>query len=112
MLRPLALEALLAAPTTDFWRLVNAVAGLAADRGIPGPEYTADPKYTAGPERIPLSGPTLSYGDMTTLQEVVWDLIVDRVVTPGTDAMNPNWPLLRMTERGRQTAIEELGRSA
>lgn len=106
MLRPLALEALLAAPTTEFRYLVNAVARLAADRGIRGPEYTA------GPDRIPLSGPTLSHGDMTILQEVVWDLIVDRIVTPGADALNPQWPLLRMTERGRQTAIVELGRSA
>ncbi len=106
VLRPLALEALLAAPTTEFRHLVNAVARLAAGRGIPGPEYTA------GPERIPLSGPTLSHDDMTTLQEVVWDLIVDRVITPGADALNPQWPLLRMTERGRRMANEELGRTA
>ncbi len=106
VLRPLALEALLAAPATEFWRLSNAVAALAAERGIPGPEYTA------GPDRTPLSGPVLSEGDMTILQEVVWDLIVDRVITPGADAMNPQWPLLRMTERGRRTATEELGRSA
>ena len=106
VLRPLALEALLADPATDFRYLVNAVARLAADREIPGPEYTA------GPDRTPLSGPTLSRDDMTALQEVVWDLIVDRVITPGTDAMNPKWPLLRMTERGRRTASEELGRSA
>lgn len=72
----MALGALLAVPTTEFRHLVNAVAGLAVDRGIPGPEYTA------GPERIPLSGPTLSHDGMTTLQEVVWDLIVDRMVTP------------------------------
>ncbi len=106
VLRPLALEALLEAPTTEFRHLVNAVARLAADRRIPGPEYVA------GPERTPLSGPTLSYGDMTTLQEVVWDLIVDRIVTPGADAIHPHWPLLRMTERGRWAAREELGQSA
>jgi len=49
---------------------------------------------------------------MTILQEVVWDLIVDRVITPGADALNPQWPLLRMTERGMRKATEELGRSA
>lgn len=107
-LRPLALEALLATPTTEFRHLVNAVARLAADREIPGPEFTAN----SGSERISLSGPTLSRDDATTLQEVVWDLIVDRIVTPGADAAYPNWPLLRMTERGRRTASEELAQSA
>lgn len=86
---------------TEFQHLVNAVARLAADRRIPGPEYTA------GPERPPLSGPTLSHGDMTILQEVVWNLIVDRVITPGADALNPQWPLLRMTERGRRAASKQ-----
>ena len=108
VLRPLALEALLADPMTEFRFLVNAVARLAADRGVSGLVFAVD----SGSERIPLSGPTLSREDMTVLQEVVWDLIVDRVVTPGADAMHPNWPLLRLTERGRQTAVEELGRSA
>ena len=108
VLRPLALEALLADPTTEFRYLVNAVARLAADREIPGPEFTAN----SGSERISLSGPTLSRDDATTLQEVVWDLIVDRVITPGADALNPQWPLLRMTERGRRAAVGELGRSA
>ena len=107
VLRPLALEALLADPTTEFRYLVNAVARLAADREIPGPEFTAN----SGSERIPLSGPTLSRDDATTLQEVVWDLIVDRIITPGADAMSPKWPSLRMTERGRRAASEELGRT-
>lgn len=102
----MTLEALLAEPATEFRFLVNDVAKLAADRGIPGPEYTA------GPERTPLSEPTLSHGDMTILQEVVWDLIVDRVVTPGADALNPQWPLLRMTERGMRKASDKLSRSA
>lgn len=106
VLRTLALEAFLATPTTEFWRLSNAVAALAEERGIPGTERTA------GPDRTPLSGPILSEGDMTILQEVAWDLIVDRVITPGADALHPQWPLLRMTERGRQTTIEELDRSA
>lgn len=44
VLRLLALEALLAAPTTEFRHPVNAVAGLAADRNIPCPEYTAEPE--------------------------------------------------------------------
>ena len=82
----------------------RAVARLAADRGAPGPEYTA------GLER-PLLGPSLSYGDTTTLQEVVWDLVVNLIVRPGVDVPDANWPALRMTERGRRAASEEFSRS-
>lgn len=105
MLRRLALEALLAAPTTEFRRLINAVAALAAERGVLGPDHTV------GPGLVSFSEPKLSTGDETTLQEVVWDLIVERVLTPGLDAMNPEWPWLRMTERGKRIAAKELGRS-
>lgn len=106
VLRELTLEAMLASPRTDFWHLSNAVAALAEGREIPGLEYSA-----GSPVRVPLPGPLLSSDDSTKLQEVVWDLIVARVLTPGTDALNPQWPLLRMTERGRRMANEELGRS-
>ncbi len=106
VLRRLTLEAFRAGPTTQFRSLVNAVSGLAAERGMLGPDRTV------GPGLIPLSEPRLPKGDETDLQEVVWDLIVERVLTPGMDAMNPEWPWLRMTERGRRIAEEELGRSA
>jgi hypothetical protein len=106
LLRRLALEAFLAGPTTDFRRLANAVAGLAAERGMLGSNRTVGPGLTS------FSEPRLSNSDETDLQEVVWDLIVERVLTPGLDAMNPQWPWLRMTERGRRVAKEELDRSA
>ncbi len=104
MLRSLALEALLAAPTTKFRRLTNAVAALAAERSVLGPDRTV------GPGLVSFSEPRLSNSDETILQEVVWDLIVERVLTPGADAMNPEWPWLRMTERGRRVTEKELGR--
>lgn len=106
VLRRLTLESLLAVPTTEFRRLTNAVAALAAERGILGPDRTV------GPGLVSLSEARLSNSDETILQEVVWDLIVERVITPGLDAMNPNWPWLRMTERGKLMATEELGRPA
>ena len=103
VLRRLALESLLAAPATDFQRLQNAVAALAAERGVIGPERTV------GPGLVSFSEPKLSNSDETILQEVVWDLIVERVLTPGLDAMNPEWPWLRMTDRGRRMANGEIG---
>ena len=104
VLRRLTLEAFHAAPTTQFRSLVNAVARLAAERGIMGTDRTV------GPGLVSLSEPRLSNGDETDLQEVVWDLIVERVLTPGTDGSNPEWPWLRMTKRGRLIVNEELSR--
>ena len=106
VLRRLTLEAFRAAPTTQFRSLVSAVSKSAAERGMLGPDRTV------GSGHISLSEPRLTKGDETDLHEVVWDLIVERVLTPGTNAMNPEWPWLRMTERGRRIAEKELGRSA
>jgi hypothetical protein len=105
-LRRLALEVLLRTPNTDFQSLTNAVAELATEHQLLGPDRTI------GPGTYSLSDPQLSLGDQTTLQEVVWDLIVERVVTPGADGYNPEWPWLRLTEGGKRIANEELGRSA
>ena len=59
-----------------------------------------------GPGINYFSEPRLSHENETDLQEVVWSLIVDRVLTPGADAMNPQWPWLRMTESGRRIVEE------
>jgi len=105
VLRRLTLEALVAEPTTQCRNLANAVAKLAAERNILGPDRTL------GPGLIPLSEPRLPNDDETALNEVVWDLVVERVLTPGIDASNSGWPWLRMTKRGKRIADEELGRS-
>lgn len=104
-LRKLALEVLIKAPTTRFESLKKAAAELADGRGSQGASRTGGPGVTY------FSEPRLSHEDETDLQEIVWDLIVERVLTPGMDAMNPQWPWLRMTERGKRIAEEELGRS-
>ena len=103
-LRGLALEAFIRAPTTQFESLKKAVTKLADERGSQGASHAGGPGMTY------FSEPRLSPKDETDLQEVVWDLIVERVLTPGADAMNPEWPWLRLTERGRQAALKELGR--
>ena len=43
VLRSLSLEAFLAAPTIAFRSLANAVAALAAERGVLGPDRTIGP---------------------------------------------------------------------
>lgn len=105
-LRKLALQAFVRSPTTQFESLKKAVAELADGRGSQGASRPGGPGITY------FSEPRLSHENETDLQEVVWDLIVERVLTPGADAMNPQWPWLRMTENGRRVAEKELGRSA
>lgn len=105
-LRKLTLEAFVRAPTTQFESLKKAVAELADGRDSQGAGRTGGPGVTY------FSEPHLTYKEETDLQEVVWDLIVERVLTPGADAMNPEWPWLRLTERGRQVSREEISRPA
>lgn len=39
--------------------------------------------------------------DIMLVQEVVWDLITERVLTPGSNSEQLAWPWLRVTDRGK-----------
>jgi hypothetical protein len=39
--------------------------------------------------------------DELSVNQIIWDLIIDRVLTIGMDASNQEWPWLRLTEFGR-----------
>jgi hypothetical protein len=41
------------------------------------------------------------------VNEVVWDLIIDRVLTIGSDSANPDWPWLRLTEFGSEVVRQQ-----
>ena len=106
VLRKLTLEVLRRAPDTQFENLKRAVAEAAEERGLLG---------TGGASGSLISyhaQPQLPMQTQSDLQEVVWDLIVERIVTPGVDALNAEWPWLRMTERGKRLADRELGRKS
>lgn len=49
-------------------------------------------------------------GDIKLLiNEVIWDLIVERVVTPGMDGDNLEWPFLRVTDMEKlESKLKEL----
>jgi hypothetical protein len=53
-----------------------------------------------------LPDPTISFGyslhlnDRALVREVIWDLIVERILTVG-DYVSDEWPSLSVTERGR-----------
>lgn len=46
----------------------------------------------------------LSNKDADLVNEIVWDLIIERVLSIGGDKNNPNWPFLRLTNYGRSLA--------
>ena len=50
----------------------------------------------------------LKQGDKATINEVVWDLIVERVLTVGAkSSANPDWPFLSLTEFGFEVVREQ-----
>jgi hypothetical protein len=103
ILRKLTLEAFRRSSETQFETLKRAVAELAVERGLLSTGSMGGLQFTHHTE------PQLAVQDQNLLQETVWDLIVERVLTPGIDAHNPQWPWLRMTERGKRLADRELG---
>lgn len=46
---------------------------------------------------------TLNEQDSNMVNEIVWDLIIERILTIGSNSANPNWPFLRLTEYGKMT---------
>lgn len=93
-LRSLALEAFKKSPETQYLGLCNLVAELAVQKGL-----AANPQ-----EGIVTFGASyqLNSHDEDRIREIIWDLIVSRLVTIGINSSNPNWPWLKLTEYGRQ----------
>lgn len=106
ILRKLTLEAFRRTPETQFESLKRSVAGSAEERGLLGTRGAAGSRISYPSE------PQLSMQTQSDLLEVLWDLIVERAVTPGRDAFNAEWPWLRMTERGKRLGDRELGSSS
>jgi hypothetical protein len=50
---------------------------------------------------------TLGEQDGETVREIVWDLIVARVLTIGMNDANPNWPWLKVTAYGKEVINSE-----
>ena len=48
----------------------------------------------------------LSNQDSDKVNQVVWDLIIDRVLTIGLNKSNENWPFLRLTDYGKNIINE------
>ena len=44
---------------------------------------------------------SLDKDDVLKLNEIVWDLVIERILTFGTGTGEPTWPFLRLTDHGR-----------
>lgn len=88
ILKNLALEALKATPKSQFGVFGNEVGKLAMQKRISHSERL---------EKI----------DVKNLNQIIWDLIVDRVLTVGIDPSNDKWPFFRLTEFGDSVVNQE-----
>lgn len=66
----------------EVTKLINIYKGISLSNGMP----------------IPEDGIFLNNQEIELVQEIIWDLIIQRVVTPGADRVNNTWPFLRVTD--------------
>lgn len=91
-LRSLVLTALRAEPKTQLVSLARAVAAAAVTTGI-----------VQSPHSGVVEGASfeLQEDDTDRLIEIIWDLVIERVLTIGTTGVNSGWPHFRVTTYGR-----------
>lgn len=106
-LRKLTLQAFSDRPRTQWESLKKDVAQRADQLGLIAGDTTP-----TGMRLINISGPNLSVEDSVNLHEIVWDLIVERVLNPGDARYAEKWPWLHVTEQGKIKAAEELESSS
>jgi hypothetical protein len=89
-LRTYVLKALKKSPKTQYLNLCNELAELLVREGIaPNPKPTASFGYH-----------DLNSYDEDRVREILWDLVIERIVTIGMDSANAAWPFLKLTEYG------------
>lgn len=103
VLRSLVLEAIKMNPRTQYGNIMRSVEQLAAKHDVfPTEEECRERKVNYGRYQAK----RLNQTDELNVNQVVWDLIIDRVLTVGMDASNEKWPFLRLTEFG-QSVVEQ-----
>lgn len=83
-------------PSTQLNDIYGGVAATAVSRGY----VTAPSGYVPG--TATLSPEDLPEPDRLTLQELFWELIIQGIITPGSDWSNPNLPFFRVTDYGKR----------
>lgn len=91
-LSPMVLEAFKRNTQTQYLTLCNEVASIAVEKGI-----VSNPRGNAN---VHGGSFCLNGRDEDRVREIIWNLIVERVVTIGMNNSNPAWPWLSLTEYG------------
>ena len=98
ILRALVLEVLSSTPKTQIVSAINDVERLVAEYGL---FPSSDDCQRFGIDYKYYQHKTLNPTDNLKINEIIWDLILERIVTPGFDASNPNLPFFRLTKFGQ-----------
>jgi len=98
ILRALVLEVLNHTPKTQVVNATNDVERLVVKRDL---FPSSDDCQRLGVDYHYYQEKRLNPLDSLTINQIIWDLIIERVVTPGFDAGNPNLPFFRLTEFGK-----------
>ncbi len=91
-LHSLVLETFKKKPETQYIGLCSDVANLAIEKKI-----VSNNKQIGS-----IGGFCLGDKDEDRVREIIWDLIVERVVTIGINSSNPEWPHLKLTDYGKK----------
>lgn len=89
ILRKLILETLKEKEGSQYLAVVDEVEKLAAQKNL-----------------LPEQNKHLNSADKIKILEIMWDLIVERILTVGLNECNPGWPFVRLSEYGESVVKE------
>ncbi|MCG2707932.1 MAG: hypothetical protein L6404_04715 [Candidatus Omnitrophica bacterium] len=89
ILRKLILEALKEKQGSQYLAIVDEVEKLAAQQSL-----------------FPTQDKRLGSDDKIKILEIIWDLIIERILTVGLNECNPGWPFVRLSEYGESVVKE------
>ena len=98
VLRALMLEVLSRTPQSQIVNAINDVERLVAERNL---FPSSDDCQRLGIDYHYYQERQLNPIDKLTINQIIWDLLIERVVTPGFDASNQDLPFFRLTKFGQ-----------
>jgi hypothetical protein len=99
-IRSIILETLKNESRTSYHSICANVAELAVKKGI-----VTDPR---GGQIVFGGKYDLSVSDREKVREIIWNLVIERILTIGMDDQNPSWPWLKLTAYGSQVVTSAL----
>lgn len=104
ILRALILESLIREPKTQINHVINAVGTLVTERELFPSEEDCQ---RLGVDFRPYREKQLSPEDNLTINEIIWDLILEHVLAPGENQASQGFPFFRLTKFGQDYISQE-----